>query len=102
MVRQLVSNTNTGINISTVNNESRNGNLNIHDQSGNTTATTMFATSSETFSVSQTPSPCKVDDKEVESPKREEIISGNRDIDVNIFSGIFGEMLCPKFEYSLL
>ena len=62
------------------------------------TATATFATSNETFSVSQTPSlsSSKVEDIEEESTKRKESISENRIIDVNIFSGIFGEMLCPK------
>ena len=50
------------------------------------TATATFATSNETFSVSQTPSvsSSKVEDIEEESPKRKESISGNRIIDVNI------------------
>ena len=49
------------------------------------TATATFATSNETFSVSQTPSvsSSKVEDIE-ESPKIKESISGNRIIDVNI------------------
>ena len=49
------------------------------------TATATFATSNETFSVSQTPSASssKVEDIE-ESPKIKESISGNRIIDVNI------------------
>ena len=49
------------------------------------TATATFATSNETFSVSQTPSVAssKVEDIE-ESPKIKESISGNRIIDVNI------------------
>ena len=37
-----------------------------------------------------------MEDIEEESIKRKESISENRIIDVNIFSGIFGEMLCPK------
>ena len=37
-----------------------------------------------------------MEDIEEESTKRKESISENRIIDVNIFSGIFGEMLCPK------
>ena len=50
------------------------------------TATATFATSNETFSVSQTPSlsSSKVEDIEEESPKRKESISGNHIIDVNI------------------
>ena len=63
------------------------------------TATTMFATSDETFSVSQTlsVSSSKVKDIEDESPKRKETFSGNRIIDdVNILSNNFGEMLCPE------
>ena len=55
------------------------------------TATATFATSNETFSVSQTPSlsSSKVEDIEEESPKRKEGISGNHIIDVNILLGIF-------------
>ena len=104
MRKQLVNNVNTGINLSTVNNESMNDNLNIHDQSGSSTATATFATSNETFPVSQTPSvpSSKVENIEEGSPKRKESISGNCIIDVNIFSGIFGEMLCPMFECSSL
>ena len=47
--------------------------------------TAMFATSNETFSVSQIPSlsSSKVEDIEEESPKRKESISGNH-IDVNV------------------
>ena len=105
MRRQLVNivnNANTGINLSTVNNESKNDNLNIHDQSGSTTATATFATSNETFSVFQTPpvSSSKVEDIEEESPKWKERISGNRIIDVDILSSIFGEMLYPMCEES--
>ena len=50
------------------------------------TATATFATSNETFSVSQTPSlsSSKVEDIEEESPKRKASISGNHIIDVNI------------------
>ena len=50
------------------------------------TATATFATSNETFSVSQTSSlsSSKVEDIEEESPKRKESISGNHIIDVNI------------------
>ena len=36
-----------------------------------------------------------MEDIEVESSKREESISGNRIIDVNINIGIFGEMFMP-------
>ena len=55
------------------------------------TATATFATSNETFSVSQTPSlsSSKVEDIEEESPKRKESISGNRIIDVNILLVVF-------------
>ena len=55
------------------------------------TATATFATSNETFSVSQTPSlsSSKVEDIEEESPKRKEGISGNHIIDVNTLLGIF-------------
>ena len=104
MRKQLVNNVNTGINLSAVNNESRNDNLNIHDQSGSSTATATFATSNETFSVSQTPSvsSSKVENIEEGSPKRKESISGNCIIDVNILSGIFGEMLCPMCKCSSL
>ena len=56
MRRQTVNNVNTGINLSTVNNELKKDNLNINDQSGSTTATATFDTSNEMFSVSQTPS----------------------------------------------
>ena len=47
-------------------------------------ATATFAKSTKTFSVSQTPSvsSSKVEDIEVELPKRKESISGNRVIDV--------------------
>ena len=50
------------------------------------TATATFATSNQTFSVSQTSSlsSYKVEDIEEESTKRKESISGNRIIDVNI------------------
>ena len=55
------------------------------------TATAMFATSNQTFSVSQTSSlsSYKVEDIEEESTKRKESISGNRIIDVNIFLVVF-------------
>ena len=107
MRRQLennVNNVNAGINLSTVNNESKIDNLNIHDQSGRITATATFVSSNKTFSVSQTSSvsSSKVEDIEEESPKRKESISGNRIIDVNILGGIFGEMLCPMCECSSL
>ena len=49
------------------------------------TATATFATSNETFSVSQTSlSSSEMEDIEEESPKRKESISGNHIIDVNI------------------
>ena len=88
-------NVNTGINSSTVSNESKNDNLNMHDQDGSTNATSMFARSTEMFSVSPTSlvSSSKVEDLEEESPKRKKNISGNRIIDVNIPIGVFGEML---------
>ena len=94
MRRQTVNNVNTGINLSTVNNELKKDNLNINDQSGSTTATETFDTSNETFSVSQRPSmsSSKVGDIQEEPSKRKECISGNRIIDVSILSGIFGEM----------
>ena len=52
------------------------------------TATATFATSNETFSVSQTPSlsSSKVEDIEEESPKRKESTSRNH-TDVNILLG---------------
>ena len=55
------------------------------------TATTTFATSNQTFSVSQTSSlsSYKVEDIEEESTKRKESISGNRIIDVNILLVVF-------------
>ena len=55
------------------------------------TATATFATSNQTFSVSQTSSlsSYKVEDIEEESTKRKESISGNRIIDVNIFLVVF-------------
>ena len=45
--------------------------MNIDDQSGSTTATATFATSNETFSISQTPSvsSSKVEDIEEEPSK---------------------------------
>ena len=46
-----MNNVDTRINLSTVNNESKNDNLNIHDQSG-VAATATFATSNQTFSAS--------------------------------------------------
>ena len=86
MRRQLVNNVNTGINSWTVNIESKNDNLNTHDQmnGGIVPATATFAKSNKTFSVSQTPSvsSSKVEDIEEELPKRKESISGHRVIDV--------------------
>ena len=78
--RQLAINVNTGINLWTVNNELKNDNLNIDDQSGGITpATATFAKSNKTFSVSQTPSlfSSKMEDIEEELLKRKESISGN-------------------------
>ena len=70
------------------------------------TAIATFAASNETFSVSQTPllSSSKVEDIEEEPSKRKESISANRIIDVNIllFSHIFGEMMSYMFECSSL
>ena len=96
MRRQLLNNVNTGINYSTAD-KWQFEYLDIIKVVV-PTATATFATSNETFSVSQTPSlsSSKVEDIEEESTKRKESISENRIIDVNIFSGIFGEMLCPK------
>ena len=85
MRRQLVIDLNTGINLWTVNNESKNENLNIHDQRGGITpAIAAFAKSNKTFSVTQTLSlsSSKVEDIEEELLKRKESISGNRVIDV--------------------
>ena len=55
------------------------------------TATATFATSNQTFSVSQTSSlsSYKVEDIEEESTKRKESISGNRITDVNILLVVF-------------
>ena len=55
------------------------------------TGTATFATSNDTFSVSQTPSSSlyKVEGIERELPKRKESISGNRIIDVNILLVVF-------------
>ena len=95
--KQIINNVNTGINLSTVNNESKKDNLNIMISVVVTTATATFVTSNETFSASETPSvpSSKVEDIEQESSKRKESISGNRIIDVNILSGIFGDMFIP-------
>ena len=83
--RQLLNNVNTGINFSTADNESY--------RSSTHCSTAMFVTSNETFFVSQTPSLLlsKSEDLEDESPKRKKSISGNRIIDVNIFSVVFLE-----------
>ena len=94
MRRQLLNNVKTWINFSTADNESKNGNFNRYLYIIKVvvpTATAKFATSNETFSVSQTPSlsSSKVEDIEEESPKRKEGISGNHIIDVNILLGIF-------------
>ena len=71
---------------------------------GSTTATATFATSNETFSVSQTPlvSLSRVEDIEEKSPKMKESISGNHIIVVNILKWYFGEMLCLMCECSPL
>ena len=74
--------------------KSKNGNLNTYSYIIKVevpTATATFATSNKTFSVSHTPSlsSSKVEDIEEESPKRKEIISGNRIIDVNILLVVF-------------
>ena len=55
------------------------------------TATATFATSNETFSVSQLPSlsSSKGEDIEEEPTKRKESISGNRIIDVNMLLVVF-------------
>ena len=88
--KKLVNNVNTGINLSTVNNDSKNDNWSIleHDQSCSTTAAATFAASNEAFSISQTSSvsSSKVEDIEGESPKRKKKFSGNRIIDVNILT----------------
>ena len=77
--KQLLSNVNTGISFSTAGNESKNSNLNTYSYIIKVvvpTATATFATSNETFSVSQTPtlSSSKVEDIEEESPKRKSIL----------------------------
>ena len=92
MRKQLLSNVSTGISFSTADNESKNSNLNTYSYIIKVvvpTATAMFATSNETFSVSQTPSlsSTKVEDIEEESPKRKESTSGNH-TDVNILLGV--------------
>ena len=59
MRKQLLSIVNTGIHFSIADNESKNGNLNTYSYIIKVvvpTAAAMFATSNETFSVSQTPS----------------------------------------------
>ena len=94
MRRQLLNNVNTRINFSTADNESKTGNLNIYSYIIKVvvpTATATFATSDETFSVSQTLSlsSSKVEDTGEVSPKRKESISGNRIIDVNILLVVF-------------
>ena len=94
MRRQLLHNVNTGINFSTADDESKTGNLNIYSYIIKVvvpTATATFATSDETFSVSQTLSlsSSKVEDTGEVSPKRKESISGNRIIDVNILLAVF-------------
>ena len=55
------------------------------------TVTETFATSSKTFSVSQTPSlsSSKLEDIEEQSTKRKESFSGNCIIDVNILLVVF-------------
>ena len=67
--------------------------ISIHNESSSThcDATAMFATSNETFSVSQTPSLSlsKVKDIEEEPTKRKEGISGDRIIDVNVLLVVF-------------
>ena len=107
--RQLLNNVNTGINFSTGDNESKIGNLNTYGYITKIvlpTAIATFAASNEMFSVSQTPllSSSKVEDIEEESSKIKESISANRIIDVNIllFSRIFGEMMSYMFECSSL
>ena len=90
---QLLNTANTGINFSTAHNESKNGNLNAYYiiKVVVPIARATFATSNETFSVSQTPSlsSSKVEDIEEESSKRKEKISGNRIIDVKILLVVF-------------
>ena len=98
MRRQLLNNVNTGNDFSTAHNESKNGNLNAYYiiKVVVPIARATFATSNETFSVSQTPSlsSSKVEDIEEESSKRKESAFGNHIIDVNIvFSG---KVLCPN------
>ena len=86
---QLLTQVNTRINFSTADNELKNGNLHTYTYLIKVvvlTATATFATSNETFSVSQTVSlaSSKVEDIEKESPKRKESILGNHIFDVNI------------------
>ena len=52
--------------------------MNIDDESGSTTATATFATSNETFSISQTPSvsSSKVEDIEEEPSNRKKVFLG--------------------------
>ena len=73
--------------------------LNIHNQSGSTTATTTFVASNETFSVFQTlpVSSSKVEDIEEESPKRKEYFwESYYWCNIYLVVLIFGEMLYPN------
>ena len=67
----------------------------VHNQSSNTHCNSNFATSNETFSVSQTPSlsSSKVEDIDEESSKRKESISGNHIKCKYTFSD---KMFCPN------
>ena len=89
MRKQLLNNENTGINFSTVDNESQKRQYIIKVVVPTATAT--FATGNETFSAFQTSSlsSTKVEDIEEEPTKRKESISGTRIIDVNILLMVF-------------
>ena len=76
--RQLLNNVKTWINFSTADNESKNGNFNRYLYIIKVvvpTATAKFATSNETFSVSQTPSlsSSKVEDIKKESSRSKKV-----------------------------
>ena len=97
VIREFVNNVNTKSNLSKVDNESKNHDLNVYILSKwwfhwNNNVCYKWWNVSQTLSVSSS----KVEDIEDESPKRKETISGNRIIDVNKLSDIFGEMLCPE------
>ena len=72
-------------------------------KSGCTTTTARFATSNETFSVSQTPSAfsSKVEDIEKELSRRWKYF-WKSNYWCNILSDSFGEMLCPNFSVQFI